>query len=1074
MNIKIISAGAGSGKTYRLTEEMVALLKGGIRANGIIATTFTNKAAAELQERVRIRLLEEGMPDKANDLTNALIGTVHGLGVKLLKRFAFEAGVSPEVDIIAEEDQQTLFNDSLTTILTHERLEAIQHSSERLGLTGEEADRWRRMVKDLTDVARSNDFSTEVLEKSKQLSFGSLQPFLGKPAELTSKQFNERLLHLLETTLAHLDSNSDDTRTTLKAKNTLKNILNTLQLKGHLNWEDWVRISKIKVAVKSRDAIEELTSWAARHDEHPAFHSDLQQFIYHLFDIAIAALSEYDRYKKQRGLIDYIDMESLVNKLLDHPDVKPVLQSEIDLLLVDEFQDTSPIQLEIFLKLSRMVRHSIWVGDPKQSIYGFRGADPALMQEIILKCGIEKENILMHSWRSREDIVHLTNSLFTKAFPDLPTEQVALYPKRTKADNPSDERFKAEPIDLQDAIQHWHFEHGEGRLPGRPWMENCLADSVKRLLLDRQVPVLPKGEKNIRSIQPGDIAVLCRSNRACQEVARALHRAGLKAAIARSGLLETAEAKLTLACLKFILHRSDSLSIAEILLLTGELSTEEIIEDRLQYLEEVGEQSAWDEKWASHRVYIDQLHQLREQVGDLSGAEILHLVLEELDLRRIIATWGKTEQRMANLDMLRRYALQYEEACTRLHIAASLGGFLLWLYDIAAKSRDAQGSGESPDAINVLTYHKSKGLEWPAVICYDLEGTLREKTFGLRLMSDTDQVDLDNLLGNRWLRFWVNPYGKQSRNTALEQRLQASDAFAVARKEALAEETRLLYVGITRARDYLIFPTRNSPTRWLNRVWHNGKEDHFALDHHESETPWEWNGEVIHKNTEVEAFPRDFVHSEKSVSTTLYLNERQGTRWHPVHQIDWKEGVPKTIKYGAPTAFAKMEEVAANDQGSFAQLLKAVLLSDAPNLDVAYRDDMLAALVERFGLSEVVEVPALKAYSAAFYDALRQPVNVIKQYPFRYHQQGRSLEGVVDLVVKGSGSLILIQFDLAAAEKLPRKPSKTAALLYHAGHALSRDFDTPVSGLVICQVLYGKMTPLKGVNQQQEIVFPHQ
>ena len=76
MNIKIISAGAGSGKTYRLTSEMVDLLSSGVvRANGIIATTFTKKAAAELQERVRVRLLEEGMSKQADDLTNALIGT---------------------------------------------------------------------------------------------------------------------------------------------------------------------------------------------------------------------------------------------------------------------------------------------------------------------------------------------------------------------------------------------------------------------------------------------------------------------------------------------------------------------------------------------------------------------------------------------------------------------------------------------------------------------------------------------------------------------------------------------------------------------------------------------------------------------------------------------------------------------------------------------------------------------------------------------------------------------------------------------------------------------------------------
>ena len=179
--LKIISAGAGSGKTYRLTEEMVQLLKGGVRASGIIATTFTTKAAAELQERVRVRLLQEGLTEAANDLTNALIGTVHGLGVKLLKRFAFAAGVSPEVDIIADEDQQILFNKSLATVLTHERIQQIEKYSERLGLHKRERYDWRLEVKYLTDAARSNDFSIEVLEKSKVQSFTSLQQYLPQP-----------------------------------------------------------------------------------------------------------------------------------------------------------------------------------------------------------------------------------------------------------------------------------------------------------------------------------------------------------------------------------------------------------------------------------------------------------------------------------------------------------------------------------------------------------------------------------------------------------------------------------------------------------------------------------------------------------------------------------------------------------------------------------------------------------------------------------------------------------------------------------------------------------------------------
>lgn len=156
-------------------------------------------------------------------------------------------------------------------------------------------------------------------------------------------------------------------------------------------------------------------------------------------------------------------METLINGLLDHPSVKVVLAGELDLLMVDEFQDTSPIQLELFLKLSRLARYSVWVGDPKQSIYGFRGAEPRLMEAIIRNSGgIKPENIQEHSWRSREDIVFAANAIFTKAFNDLPAEQVALKPKRTKT---------GESGQAERALHHWHFKfEGEGRpRGGRGW-----------------------------------------------------------------------------------------------------------------------------------------------------------------------------------------------------------------------------------------------------------------------------------------------------------------------------------------------------------------------------------------------------------------------------------------------------------------------------------------------------------------------------------------------------------------------------------------------------------------------------
>lgn len=1053
MNLKIISAGAGSGKTYRLTQEMVQLLKGTVRASGIIATTFTNKAAAELQERVRVKLLEEGLSQQADELTNALIGTVHGLGVKLLHRFAFEAGVSPEVDIIADEDQQVLFNLSLSTVLTEDRVRAMEQLSDHLGLNKREHYDWRKEVKALTDVARANDFSIAVLQKSKQLSFETFQFFLGEINPQSREYFNETLRKHLEESIERLENNEDSTKKTQGVLNLLRGFRNELQLRGKLYWYQWAKIAKLDVGAKSKDDIIDLKEYAQNHDTHPQFHQDIQDFIGHIFDIAIAAIEEYDRYKKNRGLIDYTDMEVLVNQLLDNEQVRQVLEDEIDLLMVDEFQDTSPLQLEIFLKLSRLANHSVWVGDPKQSIYGFRGADPRLMQAIITKVGgVKPEDIQEYSWRSREDIVYVTNAIFTKAFSDLPSKQIALKAKRKKLADQESVNKKNEPIELGDALVHWHFQFdGEGkRLPAKPWTENCIANSIKTFL-QQDHKILPKEAKEYRKVQAGDIAILCRSNIGCQIMAEALHRAGLKAAISRTGLLQTAESKLILACLKFILNHYDSLSIAEILLLSGAKTIEAILEDRLAYLEKVKEQSI-REKWAEDNPFIQRLNELRDQVVELSSTEILNLLLEELDLRRIIVGWGKIEQRLANVDVLRKLALKYEEACNRLHSAASLGGFLLWLNDLENNDADLQGSGENPDAVNVLTYHKSKGLEWPIVICHHLEGNLRADVWGMELVADSEEVNLENVLGNRWLRYWVNPYSDQFRRTNLEEKINASVAKAEKTKLALQEEARLLYVGITRARDHLIFPSTSRPTKWLNRVWHNGQEDYPTLDHNTHESPWEWNGNFLNIQTETFLYPRDFTYTSPEENNVLFQEEQLGKKDYTNYFFDLKtESFDPTLKCRClPIKKFSVPILLKEDFDKYilSKLLKAFITADRPEYGFVDRLEMATAFIDRYEANEMIAPKTLLLHTNNWLSYLNSNFNIEKthrKYPIRYSQNGRLFRTIIDLIIETPEGLILIQNSgFAGDEKNWNKKAKDLGnWLQFSKAALQEVFDEP-------------------------------
>ena len=1058
-NIKIISAGAGSGKTFRLTKEMVDSLKSGeVRAGGIIATTFTKKAAAELQERVRVKLLEEGLTEAADELTHALIGTVHGLGVKLLKRFAYEAGVSPAVSIIAEEDRVVLFNESLSTVLTSEVIAEMADLTERLGFekSAYKQTDWRKQLQLLTDMARVNGFDRAVLEESRRRSIESFAEHLGEPSARSAEQWNDDLRAHLQRTRAALAGNAaDGTKVTEKALKTVEDALRQLKVRGHLLWYEWAKLSKLKTGKKSAELIVELKEFLEAHTGSTLFRRDIERYTNTLFATADNAVVEYQRYKQRRGLIDYTDMEVLLNKLLQNEAVRRVLSEELDLLMVDEFQDTSPMQLELFWQLSQLAKQSVWVGDPKQSIYGFRGAEPSLMRAIVDAVGgIQPENILRHSWRSRAGVVAATNAIFDKAFADIPTEQVVLQPKRLPTAEADSSNNEDEPPTMLPALAHWHFKLDESeskRTTNAEWFAESIGKAVASTLAAPPT-VYDKAAGVYRPLRPGDVAVLCRTNKACQEVAKGLHRAGIKAAISRNGLLATAEVTLVIACLKFLLNKKDTLSIAEILLLAGDRTLEEITNDRLAYLAARDASDKYVGPWAAEHPLIAQLHQLRADTAELSSAELLNRLLSELDLRRLIVRWGNAQQRLSNIDVLRKLALQYEENCNRLHTAASLGGWLLYLNELARNEDDKQGSGESPDTVNVLTYHASKGLEWPLVVCHGMEGKLRDDVWGLHLQRSSDTVDLDNILGDRWLRLWVNPYDDQVANTALSNSLENSAAKRAARKQALEEEARLLYVGITRARDYLVFVSREkSPVRWLNRVYNEGSEATAVLDPTTETTPWTWKGRELPIRSQTFEFPK--IHERRLIEPEplRYLEARAGlpdTPPAPYH-IDWKtEPLPAQVylRFGSPEPYAPPVALFEPQDGSTVhRTLRYFLLGDHPQLTQDERRAMADHYRVRFEAEAMIDSDVLLDRGTAWQTYLQGVTGQAerqREYALRMEHQGRLFEAAIDTLVDAPDTVYAYHLhpftkDIGAVEK---KAEAYATRLYYSRRALQRLF----------------------------------
>lgn len=1016
-NITIISAGAGSGKTYRLTSELVRFLspKNGfnIRPQGIIATTFTKKAAAELEERVRIRLLDDGLIQEANDLTNAMIGTVHGLGVRLLKRFAFEAGVSPNVEIMAEEDQQVLFNKAIANILTPENIKLMEKTGYNLGFdntAGSDGKDWRTQLKTITDIARSNAFKKEDLLKSYENSVSSLMEMLpGTEDTRPMTSLYARLDQLLEQSINAIIESKDPRKNTETALNKFKTFRTKIRVNQNLKWHDWMSIGSTAPAKAIKDTVEELHEFSNSHENFKAFRDDLKIFIEQLFDLAIKAIEEFDSYKKRRGLIDYVDMESNINDLLDIPSVQEILGEELDLLMVDEFQDTSPIQLEIFLKLSKLAKHSIWVGDPKQSIYGFRGADPKLMKAILDQYPIEAKNIQKYSWRSREDLVHFSNALFTRAFHYIPEEQIVLEPKRTILDNVEDPNFKAEPVELGVAVEHWFFDWEEGgRAPGSPWKEKALADAISQLLAEGKM-VTDRHTGLLRKVEAGDIAILCRSNKQGLGIAEALHSQGLEAAIARNGLLSTKEAALVLACLKYLLFDNDSLSVAEILVLGDGMELEALIRHRLNH---VNKEFYKDADWANEFDPIKKLNELRPQIKELSGLEISHLVIETLELRRIIASWGNADQRLNNLDMIRHYIQKYEDACNRMHTAASLGGLLLWLDDLARADKDHQGASENMDAVNVLTYHRSKGLEWPIVFCLSLDNDIKDNPWNVQLMSERHEVDLSNILGDRWIRFWVFPYNPRSSKNPLAQRVKESYIQKAVTAEALREEARLLYVGITRARDFLVLPAmKKKPLKWLNRTFHDGNQDLPVINPDIDLSPFVYKEKIVPLINKPFTYPRIIPAKDRKKSSGEFLEQRIGRQDQTPNLWQLPESKDRVVLqdikyYGNPFVFP--EEVPSKE---VVRCLKAFFASDQ-NEKASTQEAIIEGLLHRLELEDHIEVNAILASAKQYNNAilgLGQAQKEWKQLPITATINEQFFEKVADHIIETENRVYIIQ-----------------------------------------------------------------
>jgi ATP-dependent helicase/nuclease subunit A len=809
-NINTVVASAGAGKTTRIVRDIAGEVTHR-EPEEIVATTFTVKAADELIERSRAHLFRNGQAGSAARLLGARFGTVNSICGQIVGEHAIDLGRSPRADVIPEEGISRLF--AIAADAAVERhAPALNALADAMGFfepkRAPDAERsdWRTTVRRLIELARANGLDATGLGRSADRSVESFLALL-PPSLARAEDLDRGLADVVAAALSVFPAVlGNDGKAALSV---LRRIRTANQRGEPISWPDWARLSKIKCAKKDGqaliDALDVVCRAASRHPEHPRLRADCEAFIRTHFTCAAEALNAYQAYKAERGLLDFIDQEALALEVLCDPAMSTRLGERISRVFVDEFQDSSPLQIAIFTAMASLVDASTWVGDPKQAIYGFRNADSALTQAAfdgVAATSSEPQEVLSISYRSREGIVGFVNQAFGPAFAamGLPAAEHAF---------------------SGTARQETGFDHAPLAVW---WLEGkvelqyaALAAGIRDAIANGQDWKVEDKAGGLRPLRSGDVAVLCKSNAHLSEVAGALSRLGVKVAVEREGLARTPHVELVMAAFRWVADPTDRLALAELARFFSDDPHSDL------WLQAV---SADDQDVALQAAVpiSPALNALRETVLSLTPADLVDALIVLPEVIRRIETWGDFAARLDDLEALRGFARAYESSCASSGAPATPSGLVMAL--VADEPRRPKSL--QTDAVKVMTYHGAKGLEWPLVVLTGLNREPKPRLFE-PVAEAEGALDWRNPLAGRWIRYWPWPYASQSKDVGLDEAALISPLGQAAALRAKQEETRLLYVGVTRARDYVVFaPPAKGELKWL-QVLDGETPGHVAL-----------------------------------------------------------------------------------------------------------------------------------------------------------------------------------------------------------------------------------------------------
>lgn len=829
-----LAANAGSGKTRVLTDRVARLLLDGVEPQNILCLTYTKAAASEMQNRLFRRLGEWAMlPDAtlsdqleklgadahltADNMRRARtlfaraietpgglkIQTIHSFCAALLRRFPLEAGVSP---------QFTEMEDRAARILRDRIVEDFAAGPEAPLIDALAAYVTEHGFAAITDAILSRrDAFADPMEMAEILGVFGLPHGLGE-ATLLAATLPVADHALIARAVAAMSAGSaTDQKNAAKlvgmnaADISCLEVLESVFLTGSGANEPFsAKLGTVptKATQKANPGLAELLEplmvrVEAARPQRIALANAQKSAAIHAF--ARAFLPEYERRKRLRGWLDFDDLIRKARQLLSDPAVAAWvlyrIDGGIDHILVDEAQDTSPEQWEVIERLAQEftsgegarpeVERTIFVvGDKKQSIYSFQGADPSAFDRMqaefgkrLTEVGTHLENLTLEfSFRSSETILRLVDLVFDghasagfaadgrhRAFKSDMPGRVDLWPvvEPVADDDPGD---WTNPLDRPSPVHHTVV------------LARRIADRIGQMIASETIPEMRDGQWVRRPVRAGDILILVqRRSELFAEIIRACKVADLPIAGAdRLKVGAELAVKDLAALLKLLDTPEDSLSLASVLKSPLFGWSEQALFDLAARRDGPFLWQALRDRREEFPDTLAVLDDLRGQADFLRPYDLIERILIRHDGRRkLLARLGPEAE--DGIDALLGQALSYE----RSNIP-SLTGFLSWMETDELEIK--RQLGQAGDMIRVMTVHGAKGLEAPVVILPDT-GTRKPRAGGS--VTVVDGVPL-------------------SRMPAKEAIEPIATAQAAERARDEEERLRLLYVALTRAETYLI------------------------------------------------------------------------------------------------------------------------------------------------------------------------------------------------------------------------------------------------------------------------------